>query len=81
MATKCPKKHFIAFGPAIPTVPLSHFDKHKFTEEQLAGIWNIVGPSVERNLPTTPLWKVIAFAYMEGLSHGAAMQQEKETNV
>lgn len=77
MPNKKPKKHFIAFGPDIPVVPITHFARHKFTEEQIADIWKIIGPSVERNLSAKPLWKVIAFAYIEGLSHGAAIQQEK----
>lgn len=74
------KKHFISMGPAIPIVPMSHFSKTKLTREQLEGIWQIVGPSVERNLVKVGyhLWILFCFCYLEGLEHGYQLSKDEE---
>lgn len=73
----------IRFGPAIPVVPVTHFSKHKITEQQWAEVWSVCGPSVERNMAgprPMELWKVIAAAYIEGLHHGASLARDETTS-
>lgn len=71
------RPHFISFGPAIPQVPVKDFSTIRLTEAMWSSVWEICGPSVERNLAKdTPLWKVIAAAYLEGLSHGSGLTEE-----
>jgi hypothetical protein len=61
-------------GPcAIALVPVSKFSKLKGA--QLCDAWEIVGPSAQKNLESSPLWAVIAAAYLEGLNHGASHEQ------
>ena len=75
-----PKKseslHPVSFfgAPPIPHVPRSDYSEHRFTKEQVEQMWSIVGPTVDLHLQMSmPLWKVITFAYMEGLLHGAGL--------
>lgn len=76
------KANFVRFGPEIPIVPVSDFDKIGLTDEQWANLWHVCGPSVERNMhggmrhKSLELWQVIAAAYMEGLLHGHGIAQE-----
>ena len=57
-------------GPTvIADVPASDFDSWPLPLER---IWQLCGPSAERNLASLPLWQVIAMAYVEGLQHGSA---------
>jgi len=66
------------FGPRIPLVPVTDFSSMRMSNEQWAGAWRIVGPSVERNMTRgRELWVIITAAYLEGLSHGAAITEEK----
>lgn len=71
------RPHFISFGPPIPQVPIKDFSTIKLGNKEWKAVWEICGPSVERNLSTnTPIWKVIAAAYLEGLSHGSGLTEE-----
>lgn len=65
------RRHYLVSigGSAIPNVPTKDFSA--IPEKLLAGAWELVGPSVERNIQKHPLWKVIAAAYIEGVNHGA----------
>ena len=75
------RSHFISLGPAIPIVPVSHFSYFPFSDAQWAKLWQVVGPSVQRNMNAgTPLWLIIAAAYAEGLHHGSAIP-DSEGNV
>lgn len=74
--------HFIALGPAIPLVPVTHFDRMRLTPQQWMDVWSICGPSVERNMALPirqrlELWQIIAAAYLEGLHHGAGARAEE----
>ncbi len=76
------KKHFVVLGPAIPVVPITDFSCLRLTEEQWAQVWEIVGPSAEKNLSggrrgPLQLWQVICAAYLEGLQHGATLAREE----
>lgn len=71
------RAHHLHLGPSMPIVPVTHFSKMRLPEEQWEGVWQIVGPSVERNFNKVPLWKLLCAAYVEGLSHGVALQAER----
>lgn len=64
----------VTLGPFVDMPPGSEFSKLPRGVD-LGAIWGVVGPSVERNMRSLPLWKVIAMAYVEGLQHGAALSQ------
>lgn len=69
------RAHHVQFGPSIPIVPVTHFSKMRLTEQQWSDVWQIIGPSVNRNMDKVPTWKLIAAAYLEGLQHGAGLQK------
>lgn len=63
-------------APYIPIVKVSDFSKARFSEDELKSMWEIVGPSVHRNLSQNlELWKVITMAYFEGLMHGSGIMK------
>lgn len=65
----------VRFGPtSVPIVPVSHFTRFKSSD--LDEVWRIIGPSVALNINQGPIWKVITAAYLEGLLHGAGLQEE-----
>lgn len=71
------RPHTISFGPPIPVIPVRDFKSRRLTRQDWEDVWTVCGPSVERNLLNDlPLWKVIAAAYLEGLSHGASLTEE-----
>lgn len=63
------RRFAVELGPPIPAVPITAFSRLNVTEDEMAKMWQIVGPSVERNM-RLPLWKIICAAYIEGLNHG-----------
>lgn len=75
------RPHFMTFGPPIPNVSLRDFTKRDFTHEQLAQMWSICGPSVERNMLNLELWQVITMAYIEGLAHGSSIMAERAADL
>lgn len=69
----------VDLGPMAPLVPVRDFSRLRMKGQQWEDVWQIVGPSVARNLMEgCPLWRIIAAAYLEGLQHGAALAQEEE---
>lgn len=74
------KDRLVTLGPgAVPTVPVTDFSRVPLCDAELRQLWNIVGPTVERNLDRAPLWKVITAVYFEGLMHGAGLEAERHT--
>lgn len=70
----------VMIGGFVPFVPRDDFTK--IPVKALDDAWEIVGPSVEKNINNFPLHKVIAAAYLEGVNHGygiAQRQQQKDT--
>lgn len=69
----------IAFGPTIVRVPVSHFTRHRVDKQMVEDMWRrIVGPSVERHMMKRhEPWRIIVFAYMEGLQHGSSLMLER----
>lgn len=64
------KTAMATIGPCvIDAVPIAHFSR---VSASLKSAWKIVGPSAQRNLERSPVWAVIAAAYLEGLNHGSA---------
>lgn len=78
------QQHFITFGPAIPVVPVKQFTKFStvgIDKEMFQRAWEIIGPSVEHNMRRqSEMWQIITAAYLEGLSHGAAIERERNVN-
>ena len=73
--------HFVTFGPPIPVVPTKDFTKMGFKHEELKRLWEIIGPSVERNMNAeVPMWQIITMAYLEGLNHGSGLERERISN-
>lgn len=69
------KDRRVAFGPrTITAYPHSAFSH--ITREQLETAWQIVGPTIERNIDQ-PLWAQFAAAYFEGLNHGSAIEHDR----
>ena len=67
------------FGPRIPLVPVTDFSSMRMPNEEWEAAWRIVGPSVEKNMTRgRELWVVITAAYLEGLSHGAAISELRD---
>lgn len=48
----------------------------RITREQIETAWQLVGPTIERNIDR-PLWMQFAAAYLEGLNHGAGAERER----
>lgn len=71
------RPHFVPFGPPVPVVPLRDFSELHMTDEMMAGLWSVVGPSVELNMRRLPLWQVILAAYAEGLAHGSDVERHR----
>jgi hypothetical protein len=59
-----------AIGPCV----ISRYARKDFTDFPSGinwhDVWSLVGPTVEVNLPSNPLWKVFCVLYLEGLMHG-----------
>lgn len=71
-------RHGVILGPCLAGVtPLKDFSRIP-DGVSLDDLWQIVGPSVGRNIGRHPIWKVIAAAYFEGLSHGASIGARQE---
>jgi hypothetical protein len=71
--------HHIHFGPAIPVVPVRDFSRLPFTREEMAEVWKVCGPSVEQNLRKgLEMWQIITAAYIEGISHGSAIERAND---
>lgn len=68
------KDRRVAFGPRTITA-YSHKAFSHITREHLETAWQLVGPTIERNIDR-PLWMQFAAAYYEGLNHGSAMERE-----
>lgn len=69
------------FGPLVPIVPRDDFTIFRFEREQLERAWEIIGPSAIKNLHVCradQLWKVITFAYLEGLHHGSEIERKND---
>lgn len=73
------KLSVIAFGPTIVRVSIKDFSSTKIDKQQTEEIWRrLIGPSVERNmLKRHEMWRIITFAYMEGLQHGSSLTLER----
>ena len=71
--------HFATLGPPIPIVPVGDFSRMPYDVIEKA--WQIVGPSVARNMNSArsvaPLWQIFAACYAEGVNHGAGIVREK----
>ena len=69
----------VGIGPPVPRVDIRDFSKHTVPEKIALGMWEIIGPSVKHHLAANlPLWKIITFAYMEGVMHGSGLEKEAE---
>jgi hypothetical protein len=71
---------FCAIGPLVPTATISQFSK--IDNEIIELAWQIVGPSVEKNLNSFKpihLWKIFAACYAEGVQHGLQLAKERES--
>ena len=65
-------------GPcAIPLVSIQDFSKIRMSRADMEHVWQIVGPSATWNLARQSLWMVICAAYLEGLSHGHGLEEER----
>jgi hypothetical protein len=76
------RKGYIApqFGPPVPIIKNGDFSQFNFEREDIERAWEIIGPSVVRNLRLVradQLWKVITFAYLEGLHHGSEIEKSR----
>ena len=72
------KRVHVGIGPLVPLVPVGDFTR--LDGALCEDAWQLVGPSVERNLNTmrpTPLWTIFAACYLEGLNHGAGAMRER----
>lgn len=49
-------------------VPVHQFSRP--TKDQLESAWEMIAPTINKNIDTAPLWKLCAIAYFEGLNHG-----------
>lgn len=65
----------VSLGPFLAEMPPGKDFTKLPAGVRLEDAWQVVGPSVERNMSRAPLWRVIAMAYVEGLIHGAAIGQ------
>jgi hypothetical protein len=68
----------VSIGPALAEMPPGKDFSKLPPGVRLEDAWQVVGPSVEKNMGRAPLWRVIAMAYVEGLMHGAGIAQSKE---
>ncbi|MGI9492971.1 MAG: hypothetical protein ACR2QF_11290, partial [Geminicoccaceae bacterium] len=60
----------VALGPAVPVVPIPDFEKLRLPKSVIENAWQIVGPTVERNMHgfrRLEFWQLFALAYLEGL--------------
>lgn len=73
------RPHFVSFGPPIPVVPIGDFSKTRLSDDDLASLWWLCGPSAAQNMRGLEMWKVIAMAYYEGLNHGSGIVAERQT--
>lgn len=76
------RKGYIApqFGPPVPIIKNADFSSMGLTREDIERAWEVIGPSVVRNLHLVradQLWKVITFAYIEGLHHGSEIERNR----
>lgn len=72
---RTPRMMRVTLGPDVPLVPYAHFSKLPGSIVREA--WQVVGPSVERNLTKRhALWTIFAACYLEGLAHGAGIARE-----
>ena len=62
-------------GPPFPTAAISQFSK--IDPKLLETAWQLVGPSVEKNLMRPhQLWELFAACYVEGFDHAKGMMEE-----
>ena len=78
--TNTKRLHFASMGaPPIPVVPCKDFDR--LPHLMLKDAWQLIGPSVDRNIEKIPIWQVIAAAYIEGMNHGYEFNNQKKDKV
>lgn len=71
------KPRYVSMGPnPVALVPISQFSRVKVSD--LKAVWEIIGPTVDRNLNSKPLWIVIATAYIEGINHGYGLAVDEQ---
>lgn len=58
-------------GPAVDVVPVGDFTRLR--SQDVDKLWSIIGPTVECNMQTQPLWKVFCACYAQGLENGSEM--------
>lgn len=70
-----PTTSLATIGPPHPTAPISQFSR--IDPELLKLVWQLCGPSVERNLYRPhKLWELFAACYVEGFDHGKGVMEE-----
>lgn len=73
MQSKVKRQH-VAIGPPVPLVSYPSFTKFRMTEKQLKDMWDIIGPTVERNMTgNVPLWHTFTMCYVQGLENGSSL--------
>lgn len=64
------RPNWVQVGPAMPreTVPIKQFSR--LSNKELEQAWELIAPTINKNIDTCPMRKLFAIAYYEGLNHG-----------
>ena len=67
----------VALGDPVPVVPYGDFSL--LPGKETAALWDVIGPTVERNLRArVPLHLIFCACYAQGIENGASLGREKE---
>lgn len=65
-------------GLPVPLVSVDQFCSLRLKKQDFDEVWQVIGPTVGRNINRTPLYQLFVICYLQGLENGAQLQKEEQ---
>lgn len=73
------KSYSQRIGDPFPLVPIQHFQTVQLPKNMMKNAWELVGPTINRNMQVASMQDLFCIAFMEGVRMASMSRQDTPT--